>query len=218
MKKITSNIACFISGVIVASTVGAIAATYTATENTFPIKVNGQDAQMEGYNIEGSTYFKLRDIGDKMGFDVGFEDNTIYVGEIPITKTEQSTIGPIEVSVTNSGEKTNGDIPIYKDNNAVQYFLLTDVNSTMMDIKQDRFDMWIVDWTDDKSYWRVEFINVANDYMWNNDLIYALNGGRLYISNGKYYIKRDDFQAIIPEIGTIDGKPNEKYEIVKNNK
>lgn len=90
MKKITSNIACFISGVIVASTVGAIAATYTATENTFPIKVNGQDAQMEGYNIEGSTYFKLRDIGDKMGFDVGFEDNTIYVGEMSATNGQSN--------------------------------------------------------------------------------------------------------------------------------
>lgn len=83
MKKITSNIACFFSGVIIASTVGAIAANYTATENTFPIKVNGQDVQMEGYNIEGSTYFKLRDIGDKMGFDVGFENGIIYVGEVP---------------------------------------------------------------------------------------------------------------------------------------
>lgn len=83
MKRITSNIACFISGVVIASTVGALAATYTATENTFPIKVNGQDAQMEGYNIDGSTYFKLRDIGDRMGFDVGFENNTIYVGQVP---------------------------------------------------------------------------------------------------------------------------------------
>lgn len=81
MKKITSNIACFISGVIIASTVGAVAASYTATENTFPIKVNGQNVQMEGYNIEGNTYFKLRDIGDKMGFDVGFENNTILIGE-----------------------------------------------------------------------------------------------------------------------------------------
>ena len=88
MKKITSNIACFISGVIIASTVGAVAATYTATENTFPIKVNGQNVQMEGYNIDGSTYFKLRDIGDKMGFDVGFKDNTIYVGEVPTQTTE----------------------------------------------------------------------------------------------------------------------------------
>lgn len=90
MKKITSNIACFISGVVIASTVGALAATYTATENTFPIKVNGQDAQMEGYNIDGSTYFKLRDIGDRMGFDVGFEDNTIYVGEIPSVNSQSN--------------------------------------------------------------------------------------------------------------------------------
>ena len=75
MKKFTSNIACFISGFIIASAVGAIATTYTATPNEFPIKVNGQDTQMEGYNIDGSTYFKLRDIGDNMNFDVGFNNN-----------------------------------------------------------------------------------------------------------------------------------------------
>lgn len=85
MKKITSNVACFVSGVIIASAVGALAATYTATENAFPIKINGQDTQMEGYNINGSTYFKLRDIGDRMGFNVDFQDNTIYIGEVPNT-------------------------------------------------------------------------------------------------------------------------------------
>ncbi|NDO19966.1 hypothetical protein FMM68_09895 [Lachnospiraceae bacterium MD329] len=218
MKKITSNIACFISGVIIASTVGAMAASYTATENTFPIKVNGQNVQMEGYNIEGSTYFKLRDIGDKMGFDVGFENGIIYVGEVPVTNTAQNETGPIEISVANSGEKTKGGFSIYKDGNSIEYFLLTDVNSMMLDIKQNKFDMWIVSWTDDKTYWRMEYINVTDDYMWNNDLVYALNGGRLYVSNGKYYIKCDDFQTIIPEIGTKNGKPNEKYEIVKDSK
>lgn len=58
----------------------------------------------------------------------------------------------------------------------------------MLDIKQDKFDMWIVGWTDDKTYWRIEFINVTNDYMWDN-VVLALNGGRLYTSNGSYYIK-----------------------------
>lgn len=218
MKKITSNIACFVSGVIIASTVGALAATYTATENAFPIKINGQDAQMEGYNINGSTYFKLRDIGNRMGFNVDFQDNTIYIGEVPAIKEDQNATGPIEVSVTDSGEKTKGDIAIYKDNNSVEYFLLTDINEVMMGIKQDQFDMWIIGWTTDKTYWRCEYINVLDDYMWDNDLVYALNGGRLYISNGNYYIKCDDFQAIVSEIGTVDGKPNEKYEIVENSR
>ena len=218
MKKITSNIACFISGIVLASTVGAIAATYTATPNEFPIKVNSQDVQMEGYNIDGSTYFKLRDIGDRMGFDVGFQDNTIYVGDMPAANTTQNETGPIEISVTDSGEKTKGGLSLYKDDNAESYFLLTDINSQMLDIKQDKFDMWIVGWTDDKTYWRIEFINVTNDYMWDNDLVYALNGGRLYTSNGSYYIKYDDFQNMTSEIGTVDVKPNEKYEIVKNNR
>lgn len=72
----------FISGALIFGVVGALAATYTATDNPFPIKLNGNDVQMEGYNIEGSTYFKLRDIADVVGgFEVGFQDNTIQLSK-----------------------------------------------------------------------------------------------------------------------------------------
>lgn len=91
MKKGTkNNIACFISGAIITSTIGAIAASYTATTNEFPIKLNGQDIQLEGYNINGNTYFKLRDIGNKMGFDVEFNNDTIYIGDISANSSDIS--------------------------------------------------------------------------------------------------------------------------------
>lgn len=75
----------FVTGIVVGGlffgTVGAFAGQYVATKNTFPIKINGQDAYMEGYNIDGSTYFKLRDIGDRMGFTVDFKNNTILLSD-----------------------------------------------------------------------------------------------------------------------------------------
>ena len=56
MKKYIAGIA---TGVILSCTV-ALAVNYTATENTFPIQLNGENVNVEGYNIDGSTYFKLR--------------------------------------------------------------------------------------------------------------------------------------------------------------
>lgn len=75
------------AGIIIGSLLtatGAFAVQYVATDNAFPIKVNGNNATMEGYNIEGSTYFKLRDIADTVGgFDVDFKENTICIDQKP---------------------------------------------------------------------------------------------------------------------------------------
>lgn len=76
-ERVQGLIAGIVTGIIITGSIGVLAAQYTATENTFLVKVNGQEAAMEGYNINGSTYFKLRDIGDRMGFNVDFQDNTI---------------------------------------------------------------------------------------------------------------------------------------------
>ena len=78
MKKYIAGIA---TGVILSCTV-ALAVNYTATENTFPIQLNGENVNVEGYNIDGSTYFKLRDIADTVGgFNVDFNDNTIQLSK-----------------------------------------------------------------------------------------------------------------------------------------
>ena len=47
MKKYIAGIA---TGVILSCTV-ALAVNYTATENTFPIQLNGENVNVEGYNI-----------------------------------------------------------------------------------------------------------------------------------------------------------------------
>lgn len=78
MKK--SNIASFIAGAIIFGSVGVFAGQYNATDNPFPIQLNGSSVSIEGYNINGSTYFKLRDIADVVGgFWVNFYDNTIHI-------------------------------------------------------------------------------------------------------------------------------------------
>ena len=68
----------FLSGALVFGAIGALAAGLTANINPFMITLNGDNVFIEGYNIEGSTYFKLRDIADVVGgFDVDFVDNVI---------------------------------------------------------------------------------------------------------------------------------------------
>lgn len=74
----------FITGVIVGGLVfgaaGAFAGQYVATDNYFPVTLNGERIPLNGYNIEGSTYFKLRDIADKVGsFTVDFQNDTILL-------------------------------------------------------------------------------------------------------------------------------------------
>ncbi len=60
---------------------------YQATKNGFKIMVNNREADIEGYNIDDYTYFKLRDIGEAVGFGVDFKDDTILIN----TEKEQES-------------------------------------------------------------------------------------------------------------------------------
>lgn len=72
----------FISGAVIFGTAGVLAVSYTATPNQFPVKLNGNNIQLEGYNIEGSTFFKLRDISNEIGeFTVDFYNNEILLSK-----------------------------------------------------------------------------------------------------------------------------------------
>ena len=95
MKKLLQGfIIGIISGVIITGSIGVFAAYYTASDNPFPVTYNGNRISLEGYNIEGSTYFKLRDIADVVGgFNVGFENNTITLtGQSAPAEGNKSTI------------------------------------------------------------------------------------------------------------------------------
>ena len=70
----------FIIGGVICSALTGFAVEYAVTANPFPIKVDGVAKSIEGYNINDSTYFKLRDISDAVGgFTVGFTNNTITI-------------------------------------------------------------------------------------------------------------------------------------------
>ncbi len=79
-KRIQGLIMGAVLGVIAAGSINAFSAYYTATDNSFPIIYNGNQVSIKGYEIEGSTYFKLRDIAAVVGgFNVDFQNNTIIL-------------------------------------------------------------------------------------------------------------------------------------------
>ena len=48
----------------------------TAYETDSPIWLDGKKVDMEAYNINGNTYYKLRDMGEVFGFEVSYKDSS----------------------------------------------------------------------------------------------------------------------------------------------
>ena len=82
----------FLLGIIISQTLLVFANyEYNIIPNPFKIKVNNIEKQIEGYNINGNSYFKLREIGSQVGFGVDFKENTIMIDTSE--STENKTIG-----------------------------------------------------------------------------------------------------------------------------
>lgn len=96
------NMALMLTGAALgASLVGGAAAAGVIAEPTWQkIYVDGEQVNMTAYNIAGSNYVKLRDIGKKVGFNV-YWDNGVqvdsdaeYTGEKPMQMTEAAPVAP----------------------------------------------------------------------------------------------------------------------------
>lgn len=74
MKQISM---CFAAGLMIGGLLFGGTAAYAAgvisERSTNRIFVDGREVRMEAYNINGSNYVRLRDIGKKVGFDVSWD-------------------------------------------------------------------------------------------------------------------------------------------------
>ena len=70
MKKV---LAFFMTAVMVCSMGVTTAFGATAKASQDKVAVNGQQIKMQAYNINGYNYFKLRDLGEVAGFEVGWD-------------------------------------------------------------------------------------------------------------------------------------------------
>ena len=82
-------------------TTTAYAAGIMAERSHHRIVVDGKEAQMEAYVINGSNYVRLRDIGKAVGFEVYWdgdakcvqvESKKPYTGEAPVTSAEAKPV------------------------------------------------------------------------------------------------------------------------------
>lgn len=92
---------------------GAYAAGITAQINQHPIYVNGESVTMEAYNINGSNYVKLRDIGRMVGFNVYWDNGVRIDTSSPYTGTAPSavSVGSYKGTVLDVGERSALIIP-----------------------------------------------------------------------------------------------------------
>mgnify|MGYP000553664865 FL=1 len=90
-------------------TTTAYAAGIVAERSHHRIVVDGKEAQMEAYVINGSNYVRLRDIGKAVGFEVYWnsdakcvqvESKKPYTGEAPVTSAEAKPMEhPVQTDV-----------------------------------------------------------------------------------------------------------------------
>lgn len=76
MKKFICGL---LIGTIISGVLGAFAVN-SIYDNPYPIFINGEQKQIQGYNIDGYSYFKLRDIAEATNkFNVDFQNNNIII-------------------------------------------------------------------------------------------------------------------------------------------
>lgn len=75
---------------------GAAAAGIVAVPTWQPIYVDGQQVEMETYNINGSNYVKLRDAGKQVGFNVYWDNGVQVDTDAPYTGVAPAVSSPAE--------------------------------------------------------------------------------------------------------------------------
>ena len=98
-KEFALGILC---GAMLFSGATAVATGITAEPTWQNIYVDGEQVSMTAFNIAGSNYVKLRDIGQQVGFNVYWADgvqidtDTPYTGVAPVQKSESEERPTIE--------------------------------------------------------------------------------------------------------------------------
>lgn len=124
MKKFILGL---ITGGILTAAVTGFAVEYAITANPYPVKVNGVETTIQGYNINDETYFKLRDVSAAVGgFEVGFEDNAIVVNT------------PNKPAPTTEPTSKLSDVPI-QTVNGIDYIRYTDILTMLNSIGIDKY-------------------------------------------------------------------------------
>ena len=123
MKKRSMSFAAgLLVGAVIFGGTTAYAAGILAERSTHPIYVDGQQVQMEAYNINGQNYVKLRDIGQAVGYNVYWdgavqiESNQPYTGTAPDSGSSSE-----QAASTGAAQSRNADGSINVPSDGSQY-------------------------------------------------------------------------------------------------
>lgn len=198
MKKFLLGI---ITGALLFGCVTTIAEQYSISPNPFDVVLNGKKVDIEGYGINGRTYFQLRDLGDKIGFNVDFKDNTILIN----TTNEKSLSKEDYVSYNEPSVHFNGKKIAIKIQNGLRHFSASDLElavsvstTTGKDPVLDSYQFQIA--AIDKNIWHLHHSCTTSQY---NYLI----GDVIYIDD-EPYVSEEDFNAIIDKFLEICEQEN----------
>jgi uncharacterized protein YkwD len=75
MKSKINFILGLILGAVIFGGTAAVASGIIANRTTSTVLINGVEVSVEAYNIDGSNYFKLRDIGQAVDFAITWDGN-----------------------------------------------------------------------------------------------------------------------------------------------
>ena len=88
-KNVRKNVSMMLTGMVIGAALTggsiAVAAGITAEPTWQPIFVDGQQVEMQAYNIAGHNYVKLRDMGEQVGFNVYWNAGVQIDTEHPYT-------------------------------------------------------------------------------------------------------------------------------------
>jgi len=111
-----SFIAGVAAGAILFGGAAAFAAGVAAEKSSHQIFIDGEEVELDAYNIDGSNYVKLRDIGEAVGFEVYWDgavqiqSDRPYTGEDPVKEEvkEEKTVEYDIVELINKLRRENG--------------------------------------------------------------------------------------------------------------
>jgi len=188
-------------------------------ENDVTVIVDGKPLSESNFVYNDRTYLPLRAVADAVGKYIDYDaaTNTVYVGE-----TNNFAQGPISISVSNTFQTTNDGLYLYEDITGTKYVKLIDINSygKVHETMSNLSGVFAVVFNKEKTNWILECMDFKNKTMYDNDEVFAMIGGPLYVQDNYWYVLASDYtEIILPNLGysTSLQKPiSDKFQIIKN--
>lgn len=212
MRNFKTFIIGFITGAVIVSVPVVATQVYNIYENEYPIRVDGELVEIQGYNINDYSYFKLRDIGRFTNFNVDFKGDEIII-ETTENKTSKENattvrgdIVPTSKSVLDASQITERG---YSGN---QKYVSFDESGY-----KGGYSMYFECDSLDNSYHFLSFVkNTKDDGSYTIDVVHEKTGDTLltdieyFIIEGKPYISLEINQDVLEPLNTSSEIRNAK--------